>query len=361
VVQTGVVQYQWATADNMLSLEKVLLAGANYYRPKAQGQQEFTSPGTYTVIVPANVESISMVAVGGGGGGAQNVEDGGGGGGGALAYSNNVAVTPGETLTVTVGQGGSRGNGSGTAGAQSSVTRTSAASQVYDSFETVGALGSKWISNQSVSIRNWGTGTGTGGFASSGISGSSGYLGFGGELTQGDRFRQATTQSQDLTRATKLKIRYIYGNSSNGGDQVDNSDEYLGIALSTSPGNVDDLTGYTNIIYPFPVVYSWTDGEIAIPSEWKRAGVYIRIYQLDSSRRINDIIGVDNFTIEYGNRLLVAAGGGQPGVGVRGGNGGVPAGSTGDLNASSVVLLLTGDGSDGSRNFVDSSPNPKIL
>ncbi len=68
----------------MLALEKVLLAGANYYRPKAQGQQEFTTPGTYTFIVPANVESLSMVAVGGGGGGAQAVDDGGGGGGGGF-------------------------------------------------------------------------------------------------------------------------------------------------------------------------------------------------------------------------------------------------------------------------------------
>ena len=344
----------------MLALEKVLLAGANYYRPKAQGQQEFTSPGTYSFIVPANVESISMVAVGGGAGGAQNVDDGGGGGGGALAYNNNVVVTPGEVLTVTIGQGGSRGNGSGIAGTQSSVTRAGAGSQVYDNFETVGNLGSKWVSSQGVTVKNWGSGTGGypagPGFASSGISGSSAYLGFTGDAG----FRQATTQPQDLTRATKLKIRYIYGNGSNGGEQVDGG-EYLGIALSLNPGNASNNSGYTDIIYPFSLVYSWTDGEIAIPSLWKRAGVYIRIYQLDSSGSEFDHIGIDNFTIEYGNRLLVAAGGGQPGVGARGGNGGVPAGSTGDLNASSVVLLLTGDGSDGSRNFVDSSPTPKTI
>jgi hypothetical protein len=343
----------------MLALEKVLLGSAYYYRPKAQGQQEFTSPGTYSFIVPANVESISMVAVGGGGGGA-SVNDGGAGGGGALAYSNNVAVTPGESLTVVVGAPGTPGGGSGTAGGTSSVTRSGTGSQIYDNFETVGVLGSKWISSQGVTVKNWGTGTGGypagPGFASSGISGSSAYLGFNGNAG----FRQATTQSQDLTYATKLKIRYIYGNGTNGGEQVDNG-EYLGIALSLSPGNANNNSGYTDIIYPFSLVYSWTDGEIAIPSLWKRAGVYIRIYQLSSSGSEFDHIGIDNFTIEYGNRLLVAAGGGQPGVGNRGGNGGVPAGSTSDQYSSSVVLLLTGDGGDGSRNFVDSSPNPKTI
>ena len=337
----------------MLALEKVLLAGANYYRPKAQGQQEFTSPGTYSFIVPANVESISMVAVGGGGGGAQNTDDGGGGGGGALAYNNNVAVTSGEVLTVVVGQGGAPGNGAGTAGGQSSVIRAGAASQVYDSFETLGALGSKWISSQGVTVKNWGSGTGGfafPGFASSGVSGSTAYLGFGGNTD----LRQAITQPQDLTRATKLKIRYIYGNGSNGGEQVDGG-EYLGIALSTNNSS------YTDIINPVSLAYVWTDSEIVIPSEWKIPGVYIKLYQPTSSGSDFDHIGIDNFTIEYGNRLLVAAGGGQPGVGVRGGNGGVPAGSTGDTYASSVVLLLTGDGSDGSRNFVDSSPNPKTI
>jgi hypothetical protein len=337
----------------MLALEKVLLAGANYYRPTNQGQQEFTTPGTYTFVVPPNVQSISMVAVGGGGGGAQNVEDGGGGGGGALAYNNDVAVTPGETLTVVVGLGGSRGDGQGTAGAQSSVTRASTASQVYDNFETIGALGSKWISSQGVAVRTWGDGIGGYpfvGFSSSGISGSSAYLAFNSDTA----LRQAITQPQDLTHATKLKIRYIYGNGSNGGEQVDPG-EYLGIAFST------DNSTYTDIIYPFSLVYTWTDGEIAIPSQWKRPGVYIKLYQPSSSGAGFDNIGIDNFTIEYGNRLLVAAGGGQPAVGVRGGNGGVPAGSTSDQYSSSVVLLLTGDGIDGSRNFVDSSPNPKTI
>lgn len=342
----------------MLALEKVLLASANYYRPKAQGQQEFTTPGTYTFIVPANVESISMVAVGGGGGGAQNVNDGGGGGGGALAYSNNVAVTPGESLTVIVGKGGSRGDGSGTAGGQSSVTRVATTSQVYEYFETVGALDTKWASSRGTAIKAWGTGSGIlGGFASSGVSGSTGYLRFGDTVAG---FRQATTQPQDLTLATKIKLKYIYGNTLNGGEEPDPG-EYLRIALSTSQGNDSNNTGYTSIGVDAPVSATWTDYEVSIPSEWKRPGVYIRLFQADSSLSTFDHIGVDNLSIEYGNRLLVAAGGGQPGVGNKGGNGGVPAGASADTYSGSVVMLLTGDGSDGSRNFVDSSPNPKSI
>jgi len=76
------------------------------------GQQNFTSSGTFTV--PAGVTSIAVVVVGGGGGGGgseDSDETGGGGGGGALAYVNNLSVTAGESLTVTVGSGGNGGNG----------------------------------------------------------------------------------------------------------------------------------------------------------------------------------------------------------------------------------------------------------
>jgi hypothetical protein len=80
----------------------------------AQGQQNFTSSGTFTV--PAGVTSIAVLCIGGGGGGGGSEdpdETGGGGGGGALAYVNNLSVTAGESLTVTVGSGGNGGGGGG--------------------------------------------------------------------------------------------------------------------------------------------------------------------------------------------------------------------------------------------------------
>jgi hypothetical protein len=87
----------------------------------------FTTSGSF--VVPAGVTSISAVAVGGGGGGAGGSDPtngGGGGGASALAYVNNIAVTPGETLTVVVGSGGTAGAGSnvGTSGGLSSIARS---------------------------------------------------------------------------------------------------------------------------------------------------------------------------------------------------------------------------------------------
>ena len=66
------------------------------------GQQLMTSSTSF--VVPAGVTSISGVAVGKGGSGYSGDGSycGGGGGGGALSYTNNIAVTPGETLTITI-------------------------------------------------------------------------------------------------------------------------------------------------------------------------------------------------------------------------------------------------------------------
>ena len=80
------------------------------------GYKEFTSNGTFTV--PTGVTSLNVVALGGGGGGGDNAATfvtqnaGGGGGGGGMCISS-LPVTPGESLTVTVGSGGSAGGGNG--------------------------------------------------------------------------------------------------------------------------------------------------------------------------------------------------------------------------------------------------------
>lgn len=65
----------------------------------------------YTFTVPAGVTSISAVAIGGGGGsdmfkGGSTIYWSGGGWGGDLSYANNISVTPGEELTVYVGDRG---------------------------------------------------------------------------------------------------------------------------------------------------------------------------------------------------------------------------------------------------------------
>ncbi len=82
-----------------------------------QGQQAYTTPGTYQWTVPSGVTSVSAVCVGGGGGWASpsgTLGGQGGGGGGGLTYKNNITVTPGSPITITVGAGGSQGVSGGT-------------------------------------------------------------------------------------------------------------------------------------------------------------------------------------------------------------------------------------------------------
>ena len=82
--------------------------------------QSFTSSGTFAV--PSGVSSVTVLAVGGGGpgGGWQgyhpdhgaNGGRNGGGGAGGLIYMPGYPVTPGGTLTITVGGGGQPYSGS---------------------------------------------------------------------------------------------------------------------------------------------------------------------------------------------------------------------------------------------------------
>lgn len=72
--------------------------GKRYIAPS--GQQAYTSQGMYSWTCPLGVYNVSVVCVGAGGGG--------GGGGGGLGWRNNIQVSPGQTYTVSVGQGGNQ-------------------------------------------------------------------------------------------------------------------------------------------------------------------------------------------------------------------------------------------------------------
>ena len=90
----------------------------------------FTASGTLIVPNGKYVAIVNAVSGGGGGGGGGGgSSEGGGGGGGAEALSNcPIPVTPGQTLTVTIGPGGSAaglaagGNGGVTAVAGTNIT-----------------------------------------------------------------------------------------------------------------------------------------------------------------------------------------------------------------------------------------------
>jgi len=100
------------------------------------GTQTFTS-GTSSFVVPQGVYSLSMTTMSGGGAGGRSGQhtgdchSGAPGGAGATVGSTSFAVTPGETLTVTVGAGGvggvypgfQQGYRAGTVGGATSVKR----------------------------------------------------------------------------------------------------------------------------------------------------------------------------------------------------------------------------------------------
>jgi len=86
--------------------------------------ESFTSDGTFSV--PSGVTSVNVLVVAGGGAGGKhhgstsNYFDGGGGGGaGGLIYMPGYPVTPGGTVSVTVGCGGNGGDTSPESGQDS--------------------------------------------------------------------------------------------------------------------------------------------------------------------------------------------------------------------------------------------------
>ncbi len=82
------------------------------------GQQEWTTAGTHTFTVPTGVYSICVVCVGGGGGGS-NGNNFNAGSGGGLGWKNNIAVSPGQQYTITVGAAGQGNSSGGTDGGDS--------------------------------------------------------------------------------------------------------------------------------------------------------------------------------------------------------------------------------------------------
>jgi hypothetical protein len=93
-------------------LEALLqIKGTGTSQTVGNNQVAFTTPGTYSWVVPAGVFSISAVGVGGGGGSWDRSPGstggwGSAGYGGSLRWKTSIPVTPGETLTIIVGDRG---------------------------------------------------------------------------------------------------------------------------------------------------------------------------------------------------------------------------------------------------------------
>lgn len=88
------------------------------------GSRVFTSSGSWTC--PENVTTVYLSGCGGGGGGGggggapdantKTSSSGGGGGAGIATIKQTVTVVPGNVYTITIGSGGSGGNGGASAG-----------------------------------------------------------------------------------------------------------------------------------------------------------------------------------------------------------------------------------------------------
>ena len=101
-----------STSGNVLTSDGTTWSSARSLIPTIQA---FTSSGTFTI--PASVTKVKVTVVGGGGGGrsATNSTGQGGGGAGGAAIEVITGLTPGGTVTVTVGAGGAADTTGGTA------------------------------------------------------------------------------------------------------------------------------------------------------------------------------------------------------------------------------------------------------
>lgn len=178
---TTVYNFTVTATDGIYVVSKVF--NWSLYLGIVQGQIAFTTPGTYSWTVPNAVSSVSVVAIGGGGGGNSTWASSAGGGGG-LGWINNYGVTPGSTITVVVGTGGTagtRGSNNASVGGNSYFNSLTTVAGYGGGNYTAGAYSGGPNSNPSGSSGGgyYGTGGGYGGYANNyqGGGGAGGYSG----------------------------------------------------------------------------------------------------------------------------------------------------------------------------------------
>jgi hypothetical protein len=99
---------------------------------EAHGKQKFIASGTFTVPTGITKLWVTLAGAGGGGGdgdyvgpddtGSYNYYAGGSGGSGQIIWADEITVTPGEEITVTIGTGGAAGADGGDSSFGSYVT-----------------------------------------------------------------------------------------------------------------------------------------------------------------------------------------------------------------------------------------------
>ena len=327
---------------------------------------------THSWTVPDGVTSISVVCVGGGGGG-QPDHDGASGCGGSLAYKNNIAVTPGETVTVVVGGGGFEENWGGTYGMAGEDSRID-----YDG--TTGLVRGKggaradkgqangYISNGSQGSNVTGDGGGSGG---SGVAwggcrqggGAAGGYGGGGLNVNGTP-GNVQYSGYNSTSGTG-------GGGGGGGSSNGSSNYYSGGGGGTGIyGTATDGAGAQNTSSPGDSYAYCGKGGSADPWTTETNGLSVSTYihytglrgytndQPTSQIASVDAGGSDLNNLYFRGNYTQGAGsrrpdGGFPGGGGGGGNSGSPAGAGGN----GVVRIVWGTINSMTREFPNQGVN----
>jgi len=169
-----------------LTMGQVLMANGTASNATATFVNTTSNQNNYTWTAPAGIYSVSVVAVGAGGAGANAPPAGGGG---ALAWANNIAVTPGQTYNVKTGLSGlDTASGTASVFTAGSITVTAGGGTGGAQQTTTGGGGSggTWsVSGLSASFYGGGNG-GKGGdaagynYVGAGGGGAGGYGGNGG-------------------------------------------------------------------------------------------------------------------------------------------------------------------------------------
>jgi hypothetical protein len=143
----------------------------------------YTSSGTFTI--PAGVTSFKATCVGGGGGGGganYYAKIGGYGGGAGSVIQYFTGLTPGNTITITRGAGGTGGGGGGPSSGGGGTGGTSSVSSGTQTINTASAAGGNggagaYYSCCNPPAANGSAGSASGGFLNYAGSGTTSFIG----------------------------------------------------------------------------------------------------------------------------------------------------------------------------------------
>ncbi len=206
--------------------------------------QSFTSVGTTSWTAPAGVTSVDYLLVGGGGGGGNGYDSGGGGGaGGGMVLTGTLSVTPGNSYTVTVGNGGiggadTRANNPGTDG-DNSVFDTITATGGQGGYGSRTAPGGAGVGGdaQDTNITSGRAGNGGGGGSAGGGGGGAGGAGTN-RLSSSSAGVGGSGISSSITGSL-----VIYGGGGDGGTaNVNNNNGATGTANTGKGGGAGSAT-----------------------------------------------------------------------------------------------------------------------